>query len=542
MTTSARVFALTGLGALYYAGGKLGLEMAYVHESTSAVWPPTGIALAACLLWGRQVWPAIFAGAFLVNLTTAGNVFTSLAIATGNTLEGLVGAYLVNRYAGGAHAVFRVRTILRAAVLAAGVATAISATIGTLTLMVGHLAAWDRFAEIWLTWWLGDASGAVLIAPALVLIAIDTGPRWTPKKILEGLALLASTLVVGTIAFHGLVPPPQLSLCLPFPLWAAFRFGRRESALVVLIFSAFAVWGTVTGAGPFLRPNRADSVLVLQAFMGGLAVMSLVVAAVVAERRENERELQAARAELEGTVASLNQKTAELTLSNESLRQFAYAASHDLQEPARTIGNYAELLERRYKGRLDANADEFLGYISEGARWMQQLLEGLLEYSRIERRLTRPAPVLLDRALDQALGNLGAAISETGACITREALPAVWGDQLQLVQLFQNLVGNAIKFRRPGGTPEVHVEARVAAREWVIAVHDNGIGVDPRFHERMFGIFQRLHPREAYPGTGVGLALCRKIVELHGGRIWIEAREAGGSTLLFSLPRTSEVS
>jgi signal transduction histidine kinase len=522
---------------MYVVGGKLGLDLAYINKSASAVWPPTGIALAAFLLCGDRVWPAVFVGAFIVNLTTAGSVATSLAIAAGNTLEGWIGARLVSRYAGGQRVFERVGDILRYVVLAAGIATAVSATVGTVTLLLAHLAPWRDVREVWLTWWLGDATAATLLAPALVLSAIDAPPRWTIAKIGEGFLLLFSVIGVAAIVFLGLVMPPQFSLCFPLPLWAAFRFGRREAAMTVLLFSIFAVWGTINGAGPFLRPTPHASILVLQTFMGGLGVMSLIVAAVVAAQQRVERELRAARAELEETVASLSQRTGELVRSNESLKQFAYAASHDLQEPARTIGNYAEILVRRYRGKLDANADEFLGYVSEGANWMQQLLEGLLEYSRIERRQKLPSLVLMDRALDQALHNLGAAIEESRARITRGTLPAVWADQLQMIQVFQNLVGNAVKFRRPGVPPEIEIEAWPLETEWVIAVRDNGIGIDPRFKERMFAIFQRLHPRHEYPGTGVGLAICRKIVELHGGRIWAEPRGSGGSTLLFTLPR-----
>ncbi|HEX4826005.1 MAG TPA: MASE1 domain-containing protein [Candidatus Polarisedimenticolaceae bacterium] len=534
----AQAVLMIGLLGMYVLGGKLGLDLAYIHKSATAVWPPSGIALAAFLLCGPRVWPAIFVGAFLVNLTTAGTIATSLAIAGGNTLEGLVGAELIGRYARGRSAFFTPGDILRFVVLGGAVATAIAATVGTFTLVLGRLAPWSDFNAIWMTWWLGDATGAILLAPACVLAAAGIAPfRWTIEKIAEGFLLLALVFFVGYLAFHGLVPQPQLALCFPFPLWAAFRFGRRATAIVVLILAAFAVWGTVIGLGPFQRPSRNESVLVLQVFMSGLGVMSLIVAATVGEGRRVERELRAARAELLGTISSLHERTAELTRSNEALQQFAYAASHDLQEPARTIGNYAELLVRRYEKALDANGKEFLGYVVESANWMQQLLEGLLAYSRVGSRMTQPTIVLLDKSLEQALGNLRATLDETGARITSGPLPVVSGDPLQMVQLLQNIIGNAVKFRRRDVTPEIRVESWALESESVIAVHDNGIGFDPRFKERMFEIFQRLHSRNEYPGIGVGLAISRKIVQLHGGRIWAEPRSGGGSTFLFALPR-----
>jgi light-regulated signal transduction histidine kinase (bacteriophytochrome) len=236
----------------------------------------------------------------------------------------------------------------------------------------------------------------------------------------------------------------------------------------------------------------------------------------------------------------VRERTAELERSNEALKQFAYAASHDLQEPVRTMGNYAEILARRYRGRLDADADEFLGFVVDGAGWMHQLLQGLLEYSRVEIRPAAKAPTQMDTALEQALGNLGAAIAETGARVTSGPLPFAPADDLQMVQLFQNLVGNAIKFRRPDVPPEVRVDVTTRDSEWVFAVRDNGIGIDLRHANRIFAIFQRLHRRQEYPGAGVGLAICKKIVERHGGRIWVESPQEGGTAFLFTLPRASQ--
>jgi PAS domain S-box-containing protein len=248
-------------------------------------------------------------------------------------------------------------------------------------------------------------------------------------------------------------------------------------------------------------------------------------------RRSSNRDITE-RKRLDEALLTLN---ADLARSNKELEQFAYVASHDLQEPLRMVGNYVRLLERRYKGQLDADADEFIGYAAEGAARMQQLINDLLLYSRAGRRGRPFEAVDCAAALGQARLNLQSAIEEASAIVTHDDLPSVLGDEAQLVQLFQNLIGNGIKFR--GARPAlVHVSARREPGQWVFSVRDNGIGIAPEYLERIFVIFQRLHPRERYPGTGIGLSICQRVVEGHGGRIWVESTPGEGSTFFFSLP------
>jgi len=227
----------------------------------------------------------------------------------------------------------------------------------------------------------------------------------------------------------------------------------------------------------------------------------------------------------------------ELARSNAELAQFAYVASHDLQEPLRTITNYLQLLKRRYQGRvLDAGADEYMAFAVDGAARMQALIQAVLAYARAGTHGGTFAPVACRALVDAAVATLEARIADTGARVAHEGLPTVRGDGAQLGQLFQNLIGNALKFRRQGVTPEVTVTAARAGAEWTIAVRDNGIGIPPDQAARVFQMFQRLHTREEYEGTGIGLALCQKIVERHGGRIWVESTPGEGATVLFTLP------
>ncbi len=232
----------------------------------------------------------------------------------------------------------------------------------------------------------------------------------------------------------------------------------------------------------------------------------------------------------------LKQTLAELERSNQELERFAYVASHDLQEPLRMVASFTQLLARRYQDRLDQDGKEFIAFAVDGATRMQRLIRDLLAYSRVSTHGGRLAPTDADGALHDALANLQAGIRDTGAVITHDALPTVWADATQLTQVFQNLVGNAIKFHG-AAPPRVHVTATPKDGEWVFAVVDNGIGIEPQYFDRIFVMFQRLHPVGRYPGTGIGLALCSRIVQRHGGRLWVESTPGRGSTFSFTVKR-----
>jgi PAS domain S-box-containing protein len=241
----------------------------------------------------------------------------------------------------------------------------------------------------------------------------------------------------------------------------------------------------------------------------------------ITERKQAEQDLQS--------------YATELQRSNQELQQFAYVVSHDLQEPLRMISSYLQLLQRRYRGRLDAEADEFIGYAVDGAARMGNLIRGLLAWSRVTTQGEAFQPVDCQAVVGSVLENLKLAIEESAAVITCEPLPTVRADATQLGQLFQNLIGNAIKFRA-GSAPRIAITAARRDAEWQFSIRDNGIGIEPQHAERIFGVFQRLHTQEAYPGTGIGLAICKRIVERHGGRIWVESEPGQGAAFYFTLP------
>jgi PAS domain S-box-containing protein len=234
----------------------------------------------------------------------------------------------------------------------------------------------------------------------------------------------------------------------------------------------------------------------------------------------------------------LRRMNEELARSNKELEQFAYISSHDLQEPLRNIVAFTGLLRDRYQGRLDAKADEYLAYTAEGATRMQTLINDLLAYSRVGGQPGELTPTDVREALETALTNLEAPRQAADAVVTIGQLPTLTADGAQLAQVFQNLIGNSIKYRRADVVPEIHVGARRCPGEWLFFVRDNGIGIDPGYFKKIFEIFQRLHARQEYPGTGVGLAICRKIVERHGGRIWVESQPGEGATFSFTIADT----
>jgi PAS domain S-box-containing protein len=263
------------------------------------------------------------------------------------------------------------------------------------------------------------------------------------------------------------------------------------------------------------------------------------VARDITERKQAEEQIRKLNTRLEQMVEELTSAVTNLERSNQDLEQFAYVASHDLQEPLRMISSYTQLLARRYKGKLDQDADDFIGYTVDGASRMQQLINDLLAFSRVGTRGKTLEPISSQAALDLAIENLQAAIEESHAQVTQDTLPVVQADDLQLMQLFQNLIGNAIKFHS-GKPPRIHVGVAAGEKEWVFTIQDNGIGIDPQYFERIFIIFQRLNKRDQFPGTGIGLAICKKIVQRHGGRIWADSKPGLGSTFYFTLPKTGE--
>jgi signal transduction histidine kinase len=342
-----------------------------------------------------------------------------------------------------------------------------------------------------------------------------------------------------------------------FPLIACFFLGSKKGALSTALISLPVVALFLMETPPSIFAHYSSDFKLRFAF--SFLVVSLFSYLFEYAREKHQEELRSAQNDLEKQVeertlalreaiqslqneiaerrraeAALEKKTVELGRSNRDLEQFAYVASHDLQEPLRMVTSYVQLLTRRYQGKLDSDADEFIRFAEDGAVRMWKLINDLLAYSRAGTQGKELEPTDCETALHQSLDNLKMAIEENGVIVTRDPLPTVMADHPQLIQLFQNLIGNAIKFRGDE-PPRVHVSASRNGNGWIFSVRDNGIGIAPEYAKRIFIIFQRLHSREKYAGTGIGLAICQKIVERHGGRIWVESELGKGATFYFTL-------
>jgi len=389
-----------------------------------------------------------------------------------------------------------------------------------LTLMINILEIIGYTSVIY---FLGGIEATYLI-PIYFLLITYVGVVGHGKSpfIIAGICSIAFALTV-VLEYLGLLPNRFHAMGFYFP------WGNQFDILFVITALLFHGAFIAYYSGNLLKENREK--LKRQN-------TELVQAKEAAEKARDELEQRVKERTFELVMANeqLHQKTEDLTRSNKELEQFAYVASHDLQEPLRMVTSYVQLLSQRYKDKLDRDANEFIDFAANGATHMYQLINDLLAYSRVGTRESPFELVDCEDVFHKSVNNLKVAVEESGAEVTHDPLPKAVADFSQLEQLFQNLIGNGIKFRGEE-SPRVHISARANGNHWIFSVRDNGIGIAPEYKERIFVIFQRLHVKDKYPGTGIGLAICKKIVERHGGRIWVESEPRKGATFYFTLPK-----
>lgn len=532
---------LVAIGAIYFALAKGGLALASIHPSATPIWPPTGVALAAVLLRGYRIWPAIFTAAMVANATTAGSVATSVGIATGNSLEAVVGAYLINRCSGGCNTFSTPNSVAKFALICVVIATPISASIGLTSLAtVGYIEP-KNFADAWITWWLGDATGALVIAPVIVLWAAGHHYAFSRNEYLETLGVLATAAVVGLIAFSPLIEqtpgrdPLGFLAILPM-LWAALRRGPRDTATVALVLAGATIWGTLMGGGPFTSGDLNSSFLLVLMFLISITVPSLLLSADVEVRKKAEESLRGAQIELEHKVA---ERTQELELANAAKSRFLAMASHDLRQPLHALGLFVAQL------RTPLNSGErtkTIERVDAARKEMDEMFNSLLDISRLDAGMLTPkiTEFPIAHLLQKLETTFNQATREKGIQLRiRRSNAWVRSDAMLLERILLNLVSNAVRYTLWGG---IIVGCRRRGETLRIEVWDTGPGIPQDQKQNIFGEFVQLptQERNRSGGLGLGLAIVDRLRLLLNHQIDLASRVGRGSRFAIELPMVDE--
>ena len=668
------LLSIAGLAIIYFVAGRLGTLLALPPGYSTAVFPASGIALFAILRYGYKIWPGILIGSFLLNgsisvlqqnMTLIKFTPIGLSIGFGASAEALAGGYFLYKFTKSSNPFYQVKNVFIFIVFSSGVSSLISAICGTLTITLSGISTWDQFNETFLTWWLGDAIGILIITPILILFSNISSNRFHRKLMMEGVFLVISLFFVCKMVFSewlGNTSYPLSFLPFPFLVWAVFRFDKLGLIISTLVISIISNWETIHGNGPFAiaqEPNT--SLLLVQTFLGTAFSMSLILYTDLTEKRrisesllkseerikqtedfslvmathvgldgkwlkvpktlcdllgytreelladtfesvthpddfmadwsqcqqlirgekksfdlekryirkdgkviwvdlncsivlddENnpihfvtyirditerknlEHKLKRYSEELENRV---KERTYDLARSNKDLEEFAYLASHDLQEPLRKITTFADRIIEK-QNSLNAETRDYLERMQKAAGRMAEYIHDLLEYSRITQVPILYQRVSLKNIVSQVLDDLSDQINSQNANIHVGELPTLEVDSVQFPKLIQNLISNAIKYHREGIAPLINITSSFLekTKEWQIEVSDNGIGIEEKYFDRIFKPFERLHGRSKFEGSGIGLAICKKIIQRHNGEITVQNNQPYGTTFVVSLP------
>jgi signal transduction histidine kinase len=530
LRSSSRLLLVSIVTLIYFVIGKFGLVLASLHASASPVFPSAGIALAAILVLGYRAWPGIFIGAFLVNVTNAGDIATSLAIATGNTLEALAGAWLVIRFARGKNFCGRPQDVFKFALVAA-TSTIISASFGVTSLAVAGFADWTHTGAIWLTWWLGDATGDLVFTPLVVLWSIGSQRGWSKKEATEVGVLFLLLVLVTSVVFGGWLQIssrnyPITFICGPIVIWTAFRFRPLETATGIFILSAISVWGTLHGFGPFVRETENESLISLQLWIAVLTITAMALSAGMAERRRVEQELQ--------------QQKSIVETANRTKDHFLAMLSHELRTPLTPVISALESLETEPTQTQDSKAS--LAMIRRNIELETQLIDDLLDFTRITRdkMQLRFIPVDAHQAVSNVV-EICRAEARAKSLRVRLDLRAknciVTADAAKFQQIIWNLLKNAIKFTPDGGEITISSD-NPSETVFTVTVRDSGIGMEPQVMQRIFDPFEQGNRsfEHRFGGLGLGLAISKSVAQAHGGTLTAQSEGSNrGSTFTLSM-------
>lgn len=510
-----KIPTLPAIGVLtlaYFLAGKLGLAAATLHQSASPLWPPTGIALAALLLCGYRIVPAILIGAFLVNITTAGNVLTSLGIACGNTIEAVLAAWLMNRFAGGTEAFARGEGVFKFA-LAACLGCLFAPSIGVTSLALAGYAPWTGYGPIWLTWWLGDFTGMLILAPLVLLWTTQPRWRWSAARNFEVAVLLLLLILLGETVFGGWFPItarnyPVAFVCGPVVLWTAFRLSPRETATAIFVLAAISIAGTLRGFGPFVMETENQSLLILQTSTAVMSITAMALAAAMAEQR--------------AAKSAIEQQRAAVEAANKTKDNFLAMLSHELRTPLTPVLAAIDGLDT---AMASPESKAALAMIRRNVELESQLIDDLLDLTRIARHKlqlkfdTVDAHAAIADVVEICRGDATAHNLQVHTNL-RAGAHYVLADAAKFQQIIWNLLKNAIKFTPANGEITINT-GNPAAQVLEIKVTDTGIGINPDVMKRMFDPFEQgdLSFQHLYGGLGLGLAISKSLAQAHGGSL-----------------------
>ena len=524
-----------GVALAYLLGARLGLQLAFANRNVTAVWPPTGIAVAALLLFGRRVLPGVAVGAFLANFTNGAGVPTALLITVGNTLAPYAASLLLSAPMRLSNDLERVRDVISLVVVGGLACMTISATLGTAALLATGAARASDTGSVWFTWWLGDAMGVVLFAPFLLLVAHVLPVRRLPRRrVTEAGVLIVILAGISVAAFSSSFP--LAFLVFPPVLWAAVRFSRLGAATAVVVASATAIAITVHGGGPYASSLSVTASLVaLQSFNGCVAVAALVLAVITDQAAAARAELETLTADLEHRV---EERTAQLRAADEAKSAYVSRISHELRTPLTVIIGYTDLLEA---GETDESRRDMITGVARASEHLLGLVDDVLDMSRIEsgKEELRMEPVALGAVIGESLSLIVMQAREKGLSIHADGALAssshVWADRSRLRQVVLNLLSNAVKYSPDAGRLDVTVKRARGARTRV-AVTNSGAGIPLELVPRLFEPFERLGAENTgIAGTGLGLAVSRRIIECMGGTIGLDTEFPHGASFWFEL-------
>jgi len=530
---------------IYFVSAKLGLSLAEDTKQVTTVWPPTAISLVILLLFGYRYWPGVFLGAFTANISTQEPFGIATAIAIGNTLEALAGAYLLRRFVDFNGKLETVKSVLGLVILAALFSTIISATIGTASLAAGGLIEWSNYEPVWLTWWIGDMIANLILAPFLIIVISREFWRLVRENLYEAAILLILSSTAAVIAFTSesgaqLAEFSLAYLAFPFVIWGALRFREFGAISVTLIFTSVAVIGTINGLGPFNEGMSVEENLIfLYLFMGVLAVSSMLLGSAIAETKQSELDLMKRSEDYAEAESRLIHSLLRRRESERRRDQLISMASHELKTPLTSATVFSEILQR-HLGKTPRKSKQALEYatrISGALDRLTKLTGDLIDVSRSRTGKLRlqMKGVDINILVAAVVADLKLIDQNHHMTIEGQAKRKVKIDEIRIRQVLVNLLNNA-KAYSPVGS-EIVVSIAKVDEDLIIKVIDSGPGIAKKERGRIFEAFyQKDDGRKGRAGFGLGLYVSRQIMDLHGGKIWVESSSGKGSTFAFSLP------